>query len=138
MPEAVYKTFQPLEQYYLASLGALGGDAWETQSYSKIPNTPFFATYAAAEAFYANTVMASAGNRKFYSVKTRGTSESGNFYHDSIVIIRRLDIIPHKPKVVGNNDSYMYAPSVTPLPEVQYQYTPTDADQGVKYLIPPA
>ena len=136
MSDPVYKTFQPLEQYYLASRGVYSGDEWDTASYSKIPNTPFFTTYAAAEAFFDNAIMASASNRKFYGVKTRGTSESGNFYHDTIVIIRRLDIIPHMPKVVGNNDSYMYAPTVDLLPDVEYQYSPADADQGVKYLIP--
>ena len=105
MSEPVYKTFQPLEQFYLASSGIISGDPWETSSYTKIPLTPFFTTYAAAEAFYDNTIMASPENRKFYRVKTRDSNESGNFYHDSIVIIRRLDIIPHKPKVRGNANS---------------------------------
>jgi hypothetical protein len=137
MSDPVYKTFQPLEKYYLASQLSMSEDEWNTASYLKIPNTPFFTTYAAAEAFYDNTIMASPENRKFYRVKTRDSNESGNFYHDSIVIIRRLDIIPHKPKVRGNANSYMYAPTVNPLPDVEYQYSPSDTDQGVKYLILP-
>lgn len=132
------QTISPQIDFYLAGkIQTNNGSEDNTSSYTKIPYTPYFSTYAEAETFYGKISDPESSNLEFYQIGNDFT-----FDPTKIVIIQRIQLIPHKPKIVGESDSYKYAP----LPEYmssletylassnKVEYNDIDEDQGILKL----